>query len=494
MAIFTRIMHFAIKSVIMGIERKISMAEPAKDIKPKLEPVASDGFIQNSQTALRRSSILALTKPETQKESIKEHNPGAVVIIPIHSDKRLATIEHTLRSLANQGEKTRELSIVIADNGISNEGRTKIQEIASNLILNNLQFADARPTSPDHKNPAYARNKAIELVRELTREHEGYRQDGILMVDSDTALLPGAVDELEKTYRNHRDTVAVTSRNIGVPNIDQPTQVTYFKELDSTQNERLLPKLYKQGGHIDVASIAAFGSDVATKTCGLFVDRNTIFRLSKPFVTMPHGSGEDMLFTVALNNMGEIWHNPNAILLDQARETPEQTLQQRKNWGQDHALLFADLVSMGLAPKGLYVLEPRDKVWVEWKVPNSYPITGFIINPNQLKDLSSRLREDILKSSEALGLTMPGELGSGIEILQRLIRHIDLVRNEASVKIRTDLPEPIEPNPTQTRFRPESLIGLLAGNILGMQEIQRIDKGVIPQIVFFGVRQAAKWK
>lgn len=478
----------------MEREGRISMAEPIVDIKPKLEPVASDGFIKNSQTALRQSSILSLTKPKDQQESIREHHPGVIVIIPIHTDKRLSAIEHALGSLANQGEKKGQLSIVIADisiviadNGISNAGRIKIKEIARNLQLNDFHFADARPTSPDQKNPAYARNIAIKLVEKLAHENPGYRKDGILMMDSDTALLPGAVRELEKTYRKHEGTVAVTSRNIGVPNIDQPTQVTYFKEVDSAQNERLLPKLYKQGGHVDIASIVAFGSDVATKTCGLFVDRNTITRLLKPFVTMPHGSSEDMLFTVALNNMGEIWHNPKAVLLDQARETPEQTRIQRINWGQDHALLFADLVSMGLVPKGLRVLEPRGKTWVEWKVPNSDPITGLIINPNQLKDLALKLKENAPIGSKY-------EIEKGIEILKRITQYIDLVRSQSPTNIRTNLPEPIQPNPAQTRFRPEALTGLLAGNILGMHEIQRIDKGIIPQVVFFGVRQAAAWK
>lgn len=483
--------------VMIGLERAIVMAEPVVDrksainIRPILEPIASDGLI-NTQAALRRSSILALTQPKPHGEIVKEYHPGATVLIPIHTDERLPSIEHTLRSLSNQGEKTRDLSIVIADNGISNIARLHIQELAKQIGLVYLTFADARPTSPEQKNAGHARNKAIELIRQLAIEHPEYRQDGILMLDSDTALLPGAVEELEKTYRKREGTVAVTARNIAVPNIDSNTQATYLKEVDSSSQERALPKLYEQGKHVDIASIVAFGSDVATKTCGLFVDKRTLDRLSKPFVVMPKGSGEDMLLTVALNNMGEIWHNPKAVILDQARESPKQTKKQRKNWGEDHAILFADLVSMDLAPKGLHVLEPRENVWAEWKVPNSDPITGLIINPDQLKDLSLRLKKDISDGSVDLGNS--DDLEEGIKTLERITRHIDLTRNQTLTKIRTDLPEPIEPNPAQTRFSPEALTGLFAGNILGMHEIQKIDKGIIPRIVFFGVRQAANWK
>lgn len=476
----------------------IAMTEPAIDSKPKINthptlgPIASNGFIENSEIALRRSSVLALTRPEPRKEVINEYHPGATVLIPIHTDERLSSVEHTLRSLSKQGEKTRELSIVIADNGISNEGRFHIQELAKQNRLTHLTFADARPTSPEQKNAAHARNTALELIKQLAKEHPEYRQDGILMLDSDTALLPGAAGELEKTYREHEGTVAVTARNIAVPNIDSTTQATYFREVDSSLQERVLPKLYEQGQHVDVSSIVAFGSDVATKTCGLFVDRKAINRLGKPFVTMPNGSSEDMLLAVALNNMGEIWHNPRAVVLDQARENSSQTKKQRKNWGEDHTILFADLVSMGLASQGLHVLEPRGEAWVEWKVPHSDPITGFVINPNQLKDLSLRLRKDISDGSADFG--NPDALEEGIRTLERITKHIDITRSQTSYKIRTDLPEPIEPNPTQTRFSPEALTGLLAGNIQGMHDIQKIDKGIIPRIVFFGVRQAGRWK
>jgi len=473
----------------------ITLAEPVIQTKPidtplALGPIASDGFIDDLKTTLRRSSILALTQPEPHREIIKEYHPGATVLIPIHTDQRIPSIEHTLKSLSNQGEKTRHLSIVIADNGISNGGRSHIESFARENGLIHLTFADARPTCPEHKNPAHARNKALELIRQLATQYPEYRQDGILILDSDTVLSPGAVEELEKTYRQHKGTVAVTTRNITVPDIDPKTQATYFKEVDSSSQQRLLPKLYEQGKHVDVASIVAFGGDVATKTCGLFVDRETINRLSKPFVVMPNGSSEDMLLAVALNNMGEVWHNPKAVVLDQARENPEQTKKQRRNWGRDHTILFADLVSMGLASKGVHVLEPRGRLWTEWKVPNSDPITGLIINPNQLKDLAIKLKEDMLHEPNQ------NELQEGLEILERIIRHIDLTRNHAptAVKLRPELPEPIEPNPTQTRFSPEALTGLLAGNILGMHDIQKIYKGIAPRIVFFGVRQAGKWK
>jgi len=88
----------------------------------QLGPVAKDGHIVDDSVISRRGEIHSLFETKPSAESIVEHNPGAIVLIPIHADSRISTIEHTLKSLSDQNY-TDGLHIVIADNGLSGDGR-----------------------------------------------------------------------------------------------------------------------------------------------------------------------------------------------------------------------------------------------------------------------------------------------------------------------------------------------------------------------------------
>lgn len=459
----------------------------------QLGPVAMDGHIVNPDVVSRRNNIRSLFEANHHAEYIRERNPGVVVLIPIHTDSRISTLQHTLKSVVDQGYMEK-LNIVIADNGLSGNGREKIQEIARDLDLPQVSFADARPIDNSHKNPAYARNIGIRHIRELARIHPEFRTDGVLLLDSDAALLPGGIKELENTYRKHEGTVAVTAVNIPVPTLEGNTYATYLRGTTAKGEEKLLPKLYTNG-NVNVESIVAFGSDVAIKTCGVFIDSQTVNSLKQPFVRMPHDSAEDMLISAALSSIGNIYHNPNAKVLDQTRTTLLQIRHQRRDWGQDHAVLYGDLVAMRLVPPGLKVIEPKDDYWVEWRVPNSEGITGLMINPNQLKKLAPELLSVLEKEGdEAFGpIAERHKIEQGIALLTKITRHIDSMRKHVPALVRSDLPIPKEPNSRETRFSPEALTGLLAGNILGMHEIQKIEPGVVPQTIFFGVRQAGAW-
>jgi len=371
----------------------------------------------------------------------------------------------------------------------------KIREIARGVNLQEISFADAKPANDSQKNPAYARNAGLNHIRQLARFNPKYRTDGVLLLDSDTALLPGSIRDLEDTYRRHENVVAVTTVNIPVPTLDGNTYAAYLRDTNAKGEERLLPKLYASG-RVNIEGIVGFGSDIAIKTCGVFIDIQTVNRLDQPFIHMPHDSAEDMLLSAALSSIGNIYHNPNAKLLDQARENPFQTSVQRRNWGSDHAVLYGDLVEMDMVPSGLRIIEPKDDRWIEWTVPNSERITGLIINPNQLKGISSRTTSAVgREGAEIFGYGVTKEqIENGIKILNKITHHIDSVRDRVSPITRADLPKPAELDSSQVRYSPEALTGLFVGNILGMHEIQKIEPGVIPQTIFFGVRQAGTWK
>lgn len=473
----------------MSLETR-SVSQPIDQGMPPLA-FSSNGHISTIEATLRRQELWAtLTLPVPNVEVQKEHTPGVVVLVPIHTDARIGTMQHTLESLARQGHD--QLRLVVADNGLSYQGRTDLAQRAQALGVS-TSFADALPTHNSHRNPAHARTKGIELIRSLAEQHPEYRTNGIVFLDSDTAALPGAIRELEKTYRNHRRAVAVTSVSVSVPNLDSQTYATYMRQLDlASGQERLLPQLFGNG-KVDVAAIAAFGSDIAIKTCGVYVDRKAIDRLESPFIRMPYGTGEDMILSTALGRLGDIYHNPKAQVLDQARESKEQVRTQRQNWGRDHAVLFADMAELGLTPPGIHILEPQNGHWVEWTMPHTASVKGLIINPEQLKQVSQDLKAN-MKAGVSYGPDTEEKLQTGIGFLEKLTEYIDAIRTAAAKTLRLDLPAPIPADPNKTRFSQESLTGLLSGNILGMHDVQHIDPATFPKTIFYGVRQAGRWQ
>lgn len=458
-------------------------------------PIAANGFKQDSADFLRRDDLLSVVEGGRSIEITREHNPGVVVLVPIHADSRIDTLQHTLQSIAAQNQEFPP-QIVIADNGLTPSGARKINQIGESISLP-ISFADAHPTSDNEKNAAHARNRGLSFIQTVGATDPSFRTDGILLVDSDTALLPGAIDELKRSTKEHERAVAVTARSIAVPTLNGETYSRYFTQATpgERESEMPLPLLYSDG-KVDIASLVAFGSDVAAKTCGLYLDRATMNRFDKPFVQMPNGSAEDMIFSVALSRIGETYYNPNAQLLDQTRETVEQTRQQRSNWGRDHAILFNDLAALGFVEPGIHILEPTNGHWEEWVIPGSEEVTGMIINPSQLKMLGNDLL-DITSFGRPLGFNTEisrQEIVNSVYLMGRLIDFIDKTRCEASHAIRPTLPKPTAVDTTHPRFSSESLTALLAGNIQGMYDIQHIENGVLPKTFFFGVRQAASWR
>lgn len=464
-------------------ERPVTTAAPAEQFTAFPNPQLSL-HRTTSQDFSRRQELGNLLDQSRNLEIKRENHPGMVVLIPVHADSRVPFVSHTLDSIMEQGY-TDPIRVVVADNGMSAAGSRDIQDKASSLGLQTT-IVDAKPHSDLEKNAAHARNQGLSTLRTLASQDASFRSNGIVLLDSDTAMLPGALHEFDKIQHAH-SAAAVTAASLSTPAIDRDARLKYFKETDIKSGEaRLLPSL-TQGGKVDIASLVAFGSDVAAKTCGVYIDRETMGKFDKPFIRMPNGSAEDMIFSVALGEVGKIMHAPGAVVLDMARETPLQVMNQRKNWGQDHAILFNDLAALGQVQNGIHVLEPDEGGWTEWIAPtHNTDIKGMMLNPEQLKQLAMEL----LYADHGED---PAVIQNGLDLLKKMTHYVDAARPTAQKRPRYDLPMPTVPDTSKTRFSKESMTGLLAGNILGIHSTQDMSSEKIPQSFFFGVRQSTVW-
>lgn len=430
-------------------------------------------------------------------EILNQYDDSVIVAIPMHNaPERKQALEAVFDSIANQRYEGR-LKVVIGDNGMSYELRRDVQAMGDANALSYL-IIDAPPNGGDKKSAAHARNKLLRAIFEREAQDPGVDPEGILLLDSDTAAEPTVVARLQETARDHR-AIAVTSRSIPVPYLDAETYFHYFSTIDLQTNEvRPLPVLIGDG-HVDMATLVAGSGDVATKTCGLYLDAHVIQDLldhnPNLFIRMPMGSAEDMFLSLVLSQLGTLYHNPQAIILDQSRLTSQETRIQRSRWGYDHVILTSDLAAMRLIKPGLHVLEPQEGSWVEWTVPQTERMRGFFVNPQQAQVLRDQLvamvRAEGFKIF-ASSLSFPiseKQLTTGIAVLDRLLRYIEAVRPYAQYTKRVDLPPSTPIDSSLARWSPDSQVGQLSGNIGGMHAITSVDPSSVPSVVFFGVRQ-----
>lgn len=416
-----------------------------------------------------------------------ESNPGTIAIIPMYDDKRLAGGIPTIDSLAAQ-QYQEEVQLVIANNGLTPSAVRSVVSMATSRGIN-TSVVEALPRTQDEQSAGHARNKAVESIHDAAQHDLSFRKGGLLFLDDDTVLLPNGLDELEKTTRENTRCVATMAQNVSVQSIGPETQDAFHSATLEDLPARKMPDVIWNDGSIDVASLIAFGSDAVIKTCGVYVDHESLTRLKEPFIRMPNGSAEDVLLTVGLSQFGTIYTNPNAILLDLARETPSQLRKQRMNWGRDHVHLYDDLDKLGKVSDGMTVLEPVGNVWVESMYEGSDTMTGLIINPAQLQHMGKHLAATLnSEGPEAFGADtridiLFSELSAMYKALQTLMSS-----TPKATRIRRDLPAPKIPDTNQTRYSEDALLGLLLGNILGNLDIREKSRNMV-----YGLRQAAAW-
>lgn len=443
-----------------------------------------------------------LAVPRGEIRITKETNPNTVVLIPVHDDRRMEAITVALSGLGRQTDRD-SLQLVIADNGMSTIGIEQIRTAATENNLN-VTFVDARPTEEKHKAPAHARNVALAQIHALAKNDQAYRGP-VLLLDSDCA--PGSEDTIRRlrhTLARHDNIVAVAADTIPVEKLNKETYDDYLKTPTTEGTVRVLPSLWTPTGKVRIGDIVAYSSQVAGKTTGLIIDQHKVWNIidyaGGLYVAMPNRSAEDMIAAAALTRPTKGTHrilsDSGAKILDEARQTPQQLQNQQIRWGRDHVILTKDLREMGLAESGIHILEPYDDTWLEWTVPNTDHITGYLINPKELLETSYQL-ESLLTSSELFtDRDDRTKITSGIRVLRRIIQAVEERRKEAAINFRPDLPSPKTPDPQNSRHSIVATTSRLTGNILGLYDIypQASNfEATCPNIFMFGLRQSGKW-
>lgn len=454
-----------------------------------------NGFTPRQDTLQKLLSVPAVETLGTRSTS-----PDTVVLLPIHDDPhRYETAALTLRSLTRQ-TRMGNVHVLIADNGISPDGRARLESTAEDLGLP-MTMVSAHPEEDSQRSPAYARNQALSALRVL-REQDVSLRGPVLEIDSDNMALPYAVDHMRETLYSQPDAVAVSGTIIPTQHLSEEA-MAQVPEADPRENvTRVLPNLWTADGKVDVLPIVAFSSQVAGKTTGFLMDPDLVGTImdyaNEVYVAMPSKSAEDMIASTAFRRHGVIYHDPRARFLDEARESEQRERSQQLRWGRDHAVLVHDLQRLGLVQEGVQVLEPHGGSWVIWQLPGTEGMNGFVINPADIRNTAGRvsaaLRNGIAHEFTSDQLVT---LDCGLDVLGKILDQVDQTRPQAQGILRDDLPRPVIPDPDNPRFSTNAKNARLIGNLLGLSDIVDLERirqtHSLPPAFLFGGRQAASW-
>ena len=468
-------------------------------VKPKIA-APSSGFAQDGYHGPIQDMLTQPAITETSKET-NEYFPHTTVIIPIHNDpKRVESLKIALEGIRQNQSDQSPVKIVIADNGLNHAG---VEEIKMTAIKKGLDliFVDAAPLTDAEKGPAHARNVALKRVVSEAKENTEYRGP-ILLIDSDGSPLPGTIQNLRRTLLERPHAVAATANIISVDRLDEKThKLESERLLGQKMSVVALPSLWTPQGKVDLGSIVAFSSSVAGKTNGSMLSFSTASKLlehaGRLYIQMPNKSAEDMIAATAFSKSGVIYLNSGAKVLDEARETFQQTQEQQIRWGTDHFLLAECLRNAGLLETdGIHVLEPVDKQWLEWVIPGTTGIGGYVVNPREIGETFLKLTNRILTGQGLPAMDLK-EISLGQQIVGYILDRIEKNRDFATTTLRTDLPQLSAPEPSNPRYTDETKIARLIGNIIGLGQVYDLEEiaknKVMPNAIILGTRQSASW-
>lgn len=456
-----------------------------------------DGYHERLQKIYNKPPI------EHRGEVGRQYYDNVIAVIPIHNDpKRLESLKIAIEGIRRNQTNGQNIHVIIANNGLSHDMVEGIQNQVKEKGLK-ITIVDATPRTDGEKNPAYARNVALGVLKERAREDDAYRGN-VFVLDSDGSPSPNAIKDLKETLYQKSDAVAVSADVISVARLDQTAYEVHAAANDTREAKtRALPSLWTPNGKVDMGAIVAFSSQVAGKTNGTLMEFDTTMRILRRtenlYAQMPNKSAEDMIAATTFSREGVIYQSTKAKVLDEARETVEQTVEQQARWGRDHVLLTEFLKGNGLLEEdGIHVIEPGMNTWVEWVVPGTKGIGGYIINPAEITQTAVKL-DQLFENGNALA-DAPSirRIELGMSILERIMKLLNARRNSANnTRTREDLPKPTKPDPSNPRFTDHTRISRLIGNIEGLADIYNLEElkkhNVLPDVVLFGTRQSGAW-
>lgn len=454
----------------------------------------------------RRETLKALivpskeTSPEIQIIEPDSFVPGLIAVIPTHDDRvnggnRNETVKVLFQGIAAQmGSYNGPLSVVVADNGISQNLCHDLTEMAKSLNVP-LYIADARPR-PDHpedRRQAYALNKALEFISESSAINGQLRARGILFEDDDTVPLPHTFEILDRNLWSIKDAVAVVPKSIRVDRIDSDVYSRHsevyerrFSQISQNQSPVAFP-ISSLPNRVDWATMMALGGEIHIKGAMILLKRDTAEKIMKRTGGILFQSGAvegvsaDMILKLALDNEGKSYLIPEAEFLDQWRITPAERLRQAARWAREHVNIASDLVYIGRIKPGISIFEPAQsvdgskEVWSEWTIPTSDMSSAIIINPRQLESLlplAKQKCEEMELGILGKGYT-PEIISKGLERLKSVLDFIKYSRSgNYPINPRTDLPTPEYSTHkySQEEFTMRNIVQIF-GNIMGNDDI-----------------------
>lgn len=469
----------------------------------------------------------------------RQEQPGLINIIASYDDKnppsehlaRQNTLAKTVEVLAAQMRylpaRVREnFHLVIADNGMSVSQTAAIRATVDSInntlrqggepeIALHIAHAPKNPSNPLTATAAYARNKALSLVKEKRRDDPRFGAS-VWIGDDDSITLgmaplykvltsgSGRIGAVAPQNRSTADVIVKANAVLGELQAGQhtPPQHATF---------RGFPGITDPEGTINFCLLTAFGGTRVPKTCSLMLDGNAVQSMQRGtgevFLVCPEGSFEDMLLSGRLERGGyELVECGQAEVFDQVRIDPKSRGLQQFRWAFDHATAYHDFISLGRATKqslvyeGVTVLTKAHDQWLLSRIPSKEPsitrplhtngVHAAIVNPSEVLELLGRIEISLAHDPEAFIEQHPyafkGRLGSfeDVEVLKQTVSLCtSLLHNIAPImpNVQRELVHvPVtrvgELNgPDQLRFEVDVRVARILGNLAAIASMSSND-------------------
>lgn len=368
---------------------------------------------------------------------------GLIVIIATYDDgrplldpyARINTIHHLLLALEHQRPALPEAArqnfkVVIADNGLSPDQRSRIQNYfsaleakatAGNRTPATFLMVNAPKIRGDDftRTAGYARNMALREIRRRCDAGDA-SFDAPVLIHDDDAVTEG-IGDMYRLLSRHRNVLGAVAPVVhGVR--DMALLATGIRSrrfgvrLGTSAQSASFPPVFDRDGLINFSVLFAFGGSRIPKTCALLLHPRAIDDLRSErgdvFHVWKKGSFEDMCCSIGLAcSDWDVFRCESAHAHDQVRNHPEARLRQQFAWGYDHATAFHDFSEVsGLLPhpvvhRGVSVLVPlarEDRTPSEgWGLHRMVRLPGFpglqatIARPEEVLELLQYIHEQL---------------------------------------------------------------------------------------------------
>lgn len=465
--------------------------------KPHLKVVSP---IESRETE-RQSNIKGVieTAQRPVVQLVQEFHDRSALIIPTYenSDRR-DSIRDVLYGLGQQ-PGIDKIDTYIADNGISIETREVIEQTAKKVGISLKGIINARPSSRQEQNPAFARNRAVNHIVNRGYDNPDERIDSFIFGDDDAVFSPDALPVLLKTHRSANDIAAVVPEIVPVKSLKHHLFAAAQTARKNGRQGHQMPQLWTPEGELEIMKIVGFSSDVTTKSCGLLVDAETIRRVRDAngadlFVRMPRNSGEDMILGATLSRLGRVIRNDEAKIYDKVRDNPIDTRKQRAAWGEDHVYMAHDFTELGyLNTPGLKFMQADNTTgtWLEFNLPN-YDHSLFVINPEQIEEVLGIVKQRYSQEGSTTFFNNYGvevdqtKFEQAVQKLEEILHQLNggnIARKTLIKRKYHDIPAMDLEHQRNPRFSEDALTGLLVGNLVANAKINP------EQPIFYGLRQ-----